>query len=190
MSVLEIKQYGDSVLREKSESVKKSEIKTSKFKILIKNMLETMYKKQGVGLAAPQVGINKKLVVIDTEWSSGDKYSPRPIVLINPVIEKYSQEEIQSEEGCLSFNKSSNNSNFNRQANDSTGVMLNNIKRAQKVTVSYIGLDLKKKTITAENNLLAVCLQHEIDHLEGILFIDRCPDEEAVKIQLEQNGFV
>jgi len=114
---------------------------------LAKNMVETMYAEGGVGLAAPQVGISKKIIVIDREEEG-------PVVLINPEIIKR-EGETSEEEGCLSV----------------PGIY-SPVKRSYTVTVEAMDLEEKKIQITQEG-FLAIALQHEIDHLEGYLFIDR-----------------
>lgn len=148
MAVLEIKKYPDEVLKKKAlpvESIDKD------LQRLIDNMIETMYAASGIGLAAPQVGVSKRLIVIDV--STRDEKHPL-IVLINPeIIETDSL--IDSEEGCLSIP-------------GYTSI----IKRAGRVVVK--GLDRNGKPLQIEGTgLLARALQHEIDHLDGILFVDR-----------------
>lgn len=144
MAVLRIKKYGSPILREKSLPVKKVD---EEIKELVQNMIETMYAESGVGLAAPQVGISKRVVVLDTEEEG-------VIVLINPVIVK-KEGESNEEEGCLSV----------------PGISTP-VRRFSKVTVEAMDLKGCKFQITQEG-LLAIALQHEIDHLNGYLFIDR-----------------
>lgn len=142
MAVLKIVKLGDPVLRQPTEPVTTI---TKKISRLIQNMIETMYAADGVGLAAPQVGVSKKIVVIDV----GDG----PIVLINPKIVSGSGEDIDVE-GCLSIP--------GKQAY---------VKRMAEVVVK--ALDGEGKPIKIEGRgYLARALQHEIDHLNGILFID------------------
>ncbi len=174
MPVLKVLQFGEESLQQPSVEIDKREIKSKAFKRFVKDMLETMYESNGVGLAAPQVGVNKRLVVIDIDWPAKD---PNPLILINPKI-VYTEGEMFSEEGCLSF----------KGSND--GVLLNKVKRFRKVKVNYVDFENKKQSIEADSNLLARCLQHEIDHLDGILFIDRDEDMDEVRAQLQKNGFV
>ncbi len=142
MAVLKIVKLGDPVLRQPTEPVTTI---TKRISRLIQNMIETMYAADGVGLAAPQVGVSKKIVVIDV----GDG----PIVLINPKIVSGSGEDIDVE-GCLSIP--------GKQAY---------VKRMAEVVVE--ALDGEGKPIKIEGRgYLARALQHEIDHLNGILFID------------------
>lgn len=148
MSVRQIVKYPENILREKTVSVREFDSVLQK---LIDDMIETMYAAPGVGLAANQIGEAKQLTVIDV--SARDEKSPL-IVLVNPEI-IHSEGEIEAEEGCLSIP-------------DYTTVM----KRAMKVCVK--GLDRHGKPVEIEaEGLLARALQHEIDHLNGILFVDR-----------------
>lgn len=117
---------------------------------LAQRMLATMYAAPGIGLAAPQVGVDLRLAVVDLQPE--DK--PAPLVLINPRIEQASAEEVTREEGCLSIPG-----------------QYADVTRPARVTVSYEDAEGQVQTIEAEG-LLATCLQHEIDHLDGILFVD------------------
>ncbi|MDD2353162.1 MAG: peptide deformylase [Candidatus Caldatribacteriota bacterium] len=154
MAILRLHKYGSPVLREKAMPVTKID---DEIKELVNNMIETMYAEGGAGLAAPQVGVSKKIIVIDTE----DK---GPIVLINPEIVKR-EGETSEEEGCLSV----------------PGIY-SPVKRSYSVTVEAIDLDEKKIQITREG-FLAIALQHEIDHLEGYLFIDRLGPAKRIMIK-------
>ena len=144
MAILEIKEYGDPVLREKALPVKEI---TPEMLNLIKDMAETMYTASGVGLAASQVGVPKRIILIDGEEDG-------LIVLINPMIIK-SEGEVVAEEGCLSV----------------PGIY-SQVKRSSKVTIKALNENGDPIEITKED-LTARALQHEIDHLDGILFIDR-----------------
>ena len=144
MAILEIKEYGEPVLREKALPV--NEV-TPEILNIIKDMTETMYDDSGVGLAAPQVGISKRIILVDGEEDG-------LIVLINPMIVK-SEGEVVAEEGCLSI----------------PGIY-SQVKRASKVTVKALNVNGNPIEITKEA-LTARALQHEIDHLDGILFVDR-----------------
>jgi peptide deformylase len=148
MAILEIMKYPEEVLKRKAEPVTCFDAALQR---LVEDMIETMYAAPGIGIAAPQVGSSKRLAVIDL--SSADVKFPL-LVLINPVI--VSREgEIEFEEGCLSLP-------------EYTAV----IRRAEKVAVR--AQDREGKDIEIEaTDLLAIALQHEIDHLEGILLIDR-----------------
>ncbi len=175
MPLLEVKQYPDPILRQPGKPIGKKELKSKEFRRWIKDLIETMYCYDGVGLAAQQVGEAKLVTVIDTCWGDKEK---NPLVLINPQI-VFLEGEMPSEEGCLSF-----------RAGDvkSEGVLLKSITRARKVKVNFCDLENKKQHIIAENNLLCRCLQHEIDHLNGILFIDRATDRAEVTSELERFG--
>ncbi len=142
--ILEIKKYGSHVLREKSTPVEKI---TPELLKVLDDMVETLHDIKGVGLAAPQDGVNKRFFVIDV----GDGVIRK---VINPVIE-YSQETVENEEGCLSI----------------PGVY-KNVSRAVKVTVKYTDENGKEVVETGEE-LLGRAFQHEYDHLEGILFTDK-----------------
>jgi len=144
MAMLEIKEYGEPVLREKALPVKEI---TPEILNFIKDMAETMYADSGVGLAAPQVGVSKRIIIVDGEEDG-------LIVLINPIIVK-SEGEVVGEEGCLSI----------------PGIY-SQVKRSSKVTVKALNENGDSIEITKEG-LTARALQHETDHLNGILFIDR-----------------
>lgn len=144
MAILEIKEYGEPVLREKALPV---EAITPEILNLIKDMAETMYTASGVGLAASQVGALKRIILVDGEEDG-------LIVLINPMIIK-SEGEVVEEEGCLSV----------------PGIY-SQVKRSSKVTIKALNENGDPIEITKED-LTARALQHEIDHLDGILFVDR-----------------
>ena len=138
----------DEILRKKSEKIEKI---TNKEKQLADDLFETMYNSKGIGLAAVQVGILKRVLVIDV--SSKDE-KKTPMCFINPVIKNLSDETSVYEEGCLSIPET-----------------FIEIERPKICVVEYIDLDGKKKTIKCEG-LLSTCLQHEINHLDGKLIID------------------
>jgi peptide deformylase len=149
MPVLPIRQLPDTVLREKAQEV--TEIDADLLQ-LIDDMAETMYAAPGLGLAAPQVGILKRLIVFDISHRDG---GPRDLqVVINPCITTR-EGEATREEGCLSV------ADFSAE-----------VKRHARVAVSGLDREGKPVSVTGEG-LLAVVLQHEVDHLDGILFIDR-----------------
>jgi len=148
MALLEIRKYPDAVLATVASPVKNITSETAKF---VSDLLETMYAAPGVGLAAPQVGISERVIVLDV-----DHENPRKEVLklVNPVITR-AEGEVIWEEGCLSV------VDFTAE-----------VKRAAQVEVVAFDENQKEIKIQAEG-LLAVALQHEIDHLDGKLFIDR-----------------
>lgn len=118
---------------------------------LAKDMLDTMYDAPGIGLAAPQIGVMKRIVVMDLA-KEGEK--PEPMVLINPEITKFSDVVQTTEEGCLSIPE-----------------LYYDVERPDAVTVKYTDLDGNEVIKDAEGKL-AVCIQHELDHLDGVLYID------------------
>lgn len=144
MAILEIKEYGEPILREKALPVEEV---TPEILNLIRDMAETMYTASGVGLAASQVGVPKRIILVDGEEDG-------LIVLINPMIIK-SEGEVVEEEGCLSVPD-----------------IYSQVKRSFKVTIKALNENGDPIEITKED-LIARALQHEIDHLDGILFIDR-----------------
>ena len=138
----------DPILREKSTPLEKVDDELRK---LLDDMLETMYAAPGIGLAAVQVGILKRLIVIDI---SKDKEKKKPLFLINPEIISRSKKTSTYEEGCLSL----------------PGHFAE-IERPAECQIKFINYEGKEKELKADG-LLATCIQHEIDHLNGILFVD------------------
>ena len=138
----------DPILRKKCEPLDKVD---DSVRELMNDMLETMYAAPGIGLAAVQIGILKKLVVIDI---SKEEEKKNPLFLINPEIVYKSNQTSVYEEGCLSLPG-----------------QFAEIERPSECTLNYIDYDGKKKELK-EKGLLATCIQHEVDHLNGILFID------------------
>ena len=138
----------DPILRKKCEPLEKVDIETKK---LMDDMLETMYAAPGIGLAAIQVGILKRLVVIDISKAEEKK---NPIFLINPQIIHKSKKTSVYEEGCLSLPG-----------------QFAEIERPAECTLKYVDYNGREKELKAEG-LLATCVQHEVDHLNGTLFID------------------
>ena len=148
MALRTIREEGDEILRKKSREINVEDIKSEKIQNLIDDMIETMKAYNGVGLSAVQVGILKRLVVIDIEDETGVH------VLINPVILKTKGEK-ECDEGCLSFpNK------------------FGKVVRPTEVTVEFYNRDGKMTKLKAKD-LLAQAVCHECDHLEGVLFIDK-----------------
>ncbi len=118
---------------------------------LAKDMLDTMYDAPGIGLAAPQIGELRRIVVMDVA-KEGEQ--PDPIVMVNPEILKYSDETVVTEEGCLSIPE-----------------LYYDVERPAEITVRYTDLDGEVVERDAGDRL-AICIQHEIDHLDGVLYID------------------
>ena len=148
MAIRNLRYDGDMILYKES---KKVEVFDEHLKQMVEDMFETMYKYNGVGLAAPQIGILKRVLVIDT-GEEGEK-----LEMINPKITKLEKEVILSE-GCLSFPN-----------------VFGNVRRYNYTEAEYMTKDGENKTIKAEG-LLAQAIQHEIDHLNGVLFIDQVID--------------
>ena len=138
----------EPILRKKCDPVEKVD---DELRRLMNDMVETMYKAPGIGLAAIQIGILKRLVVIDI---SKDEKKRNPLFLINPEILNRSKKTSIYEEGCLSLPG-----------------QFAEIERPSECILKYINLEGKEKELKA-SGLLATCIQHEVDHLDGVLFID------------------
>jgi peptide deformylase len=148
MAIRNIRTYGDDILRKKSKVVEEI---NSRVLLLIKDMIETMYHSKGVGLAAPQVGILKRIAVIDV--GNG------PITIINPQIVDMQGSQVTNE-GCLSVPGTQKS-----------------VERPLKVTVKALN-EKGEETLIVGEGLLARALCHEIDHLDGVLFIDKALEDE------------
>jgi peptide deformylase len=148
MAVLKLNTYPDEILACKARP---ADLSDAGMQQLIDDMIETMYESNGIGLAAPQVGVSKRLIIVDTNPRSD---SPSPLVLINPEI-ALAEGLCDSEEGCLSVPE-----------------YIAHIKRAERVIVA--ALDRNGNEVRFEaTGLFARALQHEIDHLDGVLIVDR-----------------
>jgi peptide deformylase len=143
-----LRYYGDPVLRKKAEPVASVD---SEIRDLIEGMFDTMYRERGIGLAAPQVGVSRRVFVIDVEGEEGERVK---LALVNPRMALTSGSEV-GEEGCLSI----------------PGIHAD-VKRHAQVTFEALNERGEPVTVRAEG-LLARALQHELDHLDGVLFIDR-----------------
>ncbi len=151
MSVKRVLQYGEKTLREPSKDVHKV---SKKVQELVQDLLDTMYVKNGVGMAAPQIGVNSRVFVIDV--SKNDE-PLNPIVFINPKIIKKSGSCI-AQEGCISFPEA-----------------YTDVRRYSDVTVKALDRNGRPFVLEAKDGeLLARAIQHEYDHLDGVLFIDHC----------------
>ena len=148
MSKKKILTLPDPILRKKSEPVEKID---KKIKNLMDDMLETMYAAPGIGLAAVQIGILKRIIVIDLS-KEGEK--KKPIFIVNPEIISQSSDLVSYEEGCLSIPN-----------------QFAEVERPNTCKIKFLDYEGNKKELEAKG-LLATCIQHEIDHLNGILFID------------------
>ena len=162
---LKIYMLGQETLRTPANRIVKVDDSIRK---LAKDMLITMYSAKGIGLAAPQVGVQKRILVIDLNFE--DPESP-PNVFINPEIISSSASVDTYEEGCLSI----------------PGVYLN-VVRPSSIKLSYRDEMGRPKKMSAEG-LMARCIQHEIDHLNGVLFVDKVTDQDELKKQLKENKF-
>jgi len=152
MALREVLQFPDPRLKRVAEPIEKI---TDEIRTLAQDMLEVMYDEPGIGLAAPQVGESVRLIVLDTDWKDDEGGGERrPLVLVNP--------EIVEREGSLIWN----------EACLSVPDYSAEVERSARVRVR--GLDLEGREVVEDaSDLRAVCFQHEIDHLDGILFIDR-----------------
>jgi peptide deformylase len=162
---LQLHYLGDRVLRQPAKRISKVDDDIRK---LARQMLQTMYSEDGIGLAAPQVGIHKQLLVVDCE---PDEAATPALVFINPVITKTSRDTCVIQEGCLSIPK----------------VFLD-VTRPEVIEVSYKDENGRPQKMTAKG-LLARVIQHEIDHLNGVMFVDRVDNTLAMNQELVKNGF-
>ena len=166
---LVLQMYGNSILRKKAIEISNC---NSELKLLSEKMFEVMYQARGIGLAAEQVGRTERLFVIDIPHSSdidenGSRENPSidmPLVFINPVIISHSDDTSKGIEGCLSF----------------PGITAE-IDRWNEIDAKYQDLDGETHIIRAKG-LLARAIQHELDHLNGVLFIDRMPPMKKILI--------
>jgi len=175
MTILEVARLGNPILRQTARSVDLEELKNpdSEYQRFIDDMVVTMREEGGVGLAAPQVSRSIQIVVLEAQ--NNDRYPNRPefelMVLVNPVIIRYGGEEVGGWESCLSLI-------------DFSGW----VPRSSEVTVKAFDREGTPIRIEA-TGFLAVVLQHEIDHLRGLLFIDRMPDMKKLSYQEEFQTF-
>ena len=156
---------GDEVLRQPARRIGKV---NEQVRELARDMLRSMYTAKGIGLAAPQVGVHQQLLVIDLDLENA---ATPPLVLINPEISASSASIDTYEEGCLSI----------------PGVYLD-VVRPTSIELSYrdeMGRPRKMKA----DGLMARCIQHEMDHLNGVLFVDRVIDASGLEKELKENGF-
>jgi peptide deformylase len=177
MAKLQLKYYPADVLKQKAKKITRFDASVRK---LAADMLDTMYQSNGCGLAAPQIGVSKRIMVIDVSRRDDDeseiteKKSPelrKPLVFINPEI-LHKEGEMTGLEGCLSFPD-----------------VFFEVKRASSIVVRYQNLAGKEQKMEASGNLLCRAIQHEIDHLEGELFIDKAVSPLAAQLELSKHGF-
>jgi peptide deformylase len=151
VSKLDIITLPDKLLRSKSAPVERIDDDLRRF---LDDMLETMYEAPGIGLAAVQVGVPRRIVTVDIAKREDENAPPNPMFLINPEIVSSSEERDVHEEGCLSIPE-----------------YYAEVERPASIRIRYLDRNGKLQEIDA-NGILAVCLQHEVDHLNGTLFID------------------
>ena len=162
---LEIFKLGSSTLRTSAKRISKVDQDT---RSLVKDMLQSMYSAKGIGLAAPQVGISKELLVIDINFEDS---AAEPLILINPEITAFGSTLNSYEEGCLSI----------------PGVYLDVI-RPSTIKLKFRDEMGRPRKMNADG-LLARCIQHEVDHLKGILFVDRVTSKDDLKKELIKEGY-
>lgn len=176
MAKLKIVQYGDPMLRKPTSRVIKFDKSLRK---LVEDMFETMYANEGIGLAAPQIGVSKRVLVLDVDYTSKryidettkkEVNSYKPLVLINPMLLQ-KEGQLISREGCLSFPN-----------------VIIDVIRFQHITVRYQDLLGKERRLISEGDLLCRGIQHEIDHLDGKLLIDNPADANEMKRILQEAG--
>ena len=162
---LQIHYLGDRVLRQGAKRIAKVD---DNVRQLVKEMLQTMYSADGIGLAAPQVAVNKQLIVVDCEPNNA---ANPPIVLINPKITKSSSRLCNAEEGCLSI----------------PGVYIE-VTRPEAIEIAFKDENGRPRKIQA-TGLLSRAIQHEMDHLNGVLFVDRVDNSLVLTDKLNKQGF-
>ncbi len=155
MAIRKIVVDGDPVLRERAREVDLKELKTEAFKTLLDDMVETMYHANGVGIAAPQIGVSSRIFIAESAQG--------PIALINPVFTKKSWKLMNGEEGCLSVPG-----------------QYDKLRRHKTVTIEALTASGEKVSFIAEN-FFARILQHEMDHLDGYLYVDRVKEQKKDK---------
>ena len=162
---LEIFKLGSETLRTEAKRISKVD---NQIRDLAKDMLQSMYAAKGIGLAGPQVGISKELLVIDINFEDS---AAEPLILINPEITAFGSTLNTYEEGCLSI----------------PGVYLN-VVRPTTIKLKFRDEMGRPRKMNADG-LLARCIQHEVDHLKGILFVDRVTSKEELKKELMKEGY-
>ena len=162
---LEIFKLGSETLRTEAKRISKVD---NQIRHLAKDMLQSMYSAKGIGLAGPQVGISKELLVIDINFEDS---AAEPLILINPEITAFGSTLNTYEEGCLSI----------------PGVYLN-VVRPSTIKLKFRDEMGRPRKMNADG-LLARCIQHEVDHLKGVLFVDRVTSKEDLKKELTKEGY-
>ena len=162
---LEIFKLGSETLRTEARRISKVD---NQIRLLAKDMLQSMYSAKGIGLAGPQVGISKELLVIDINFEDS---AAEPLILINPEITAFGSTLTTYEEGCLSI----------------PGIYLN-VVRPSTIKLKFRDEMGRPRKMNADG-LLARCIQHEVDHLKGVLFVDRVTSTEELKRELTKEGY-
>ena len=162
---LEIFKLGSETLRKEAKRISKVD---HRIRDLAKDMLQSMYSAKGIGLAGPQVGISKELLVIDINFEDS---AAEPLILINPEITAFGSTLNTYEEGCLSI----------------PGVYLN-VVRPSTIKLKFRDEMGRPRKMNADG-LLARCIQHEVDHLKGVLFVDRVTSKEELEKELTKEGY-
>ena len=162
---LEIYKLGSETLRTEAKRISKVD---NQIRNLAKDMLQSMYAAKGIGLAGPQVGISKELLVIDINFEDS---AAEPLILINPEITAFGSTLNTYEEGCLSI----------------PGVYLN-VVRPSTIKLKFRDEMGRPRKMNADG-LLARCIQHEVDHLRGVLFVDRVTSTDELKKELTKEGY-
>ncbi|MBP9674041.1 MAG: peptide deformylase [Bacteriovoracaceae bacterium] len=174
MAIRKVARMGNPVLRKKNRELTEAEIKSPAIQELIKDMVETMHEYAGVGLAAPQIHESLKLAVIqvksDNKRYAGEEGSDL-LVIINPKIKILDQKKLGFWEGCLSVPG-----------------LRGFVERPRKIKVSYLNEKAEAKDIIVDD-FLAIVFQHELDHLEGILYIDKLTDSKKLVFNDEFDKF-
>ncbi len=155
MAIRQLRFSGDEILTKKAKKIENID---NKIKELAQDMLDTMYANDGIGLAACQVGMLKAMLVYDVNYIEEGKVK-KPNILINPKILELSKSMVTVEEGCLSFPN-----------------QFDNVIRHEKVKIEYTDIKGKKRILKA-SGMEAIVIQHEYDHLEGIVFLDRIKEK-------------
>ena len=162
---LEIFKLGSQTLRTEAKRISKVD---NQIRLIAKDMLQSMYTAKGIGLAGPQVGISKELLVIDINFEDS---AAEPLILINPEITAFGSTLNTYEEGCLSI----------------PGVYLN-VVRPSTIKLKFRDEMGRPRKMNADG-LLARCIQHEVDHLKGVLFVDRVTSQEELKKEITKEGY-
>ena len=162
---LEIFKLGSETLRTEAKRISKVD---NNLRDLARDMLQSMYTAKGIGLAGPQVGISKELIVIDINFEDS---AAEPLILINPEITAFGSTLTTYEEGCLSI----------------PGIYLN-VVRPSTIKLKFRDEMGRPRKMNADG-LLARCIQHEVDHLRGVLFVDRVTSTDELKKELIKEGY-